>query len=112
LNLFRMTPCRTGLGRCHRPTTSSDAATNACESTPRVALAPKLRTRLPTGAGGEAELAAPRSGQRDVSKRRAYRRWSQMSTRMGVGLKPLHGLLICGQLERTQSTSISASKST
>jgi hypothetical protein len=34
---------------------------------------------------------------------------SQMSTRMGLGLKPLQGLLICGQLERAHSTPISAS---
>lgn len=37
---------------------------------------------------------------------------SQTSTRMGVGLKPLHGLLIWGQLESTHSTSISARRST
>src|SRR5207302_7963681 len=32
-------------------------------------------------------------------------------TRMGVGLKPLQGLLICGQLEIATSTSISARRS-
>src|SRR6516165_3430205 len=32
----------------------------------------------------------------------------QMMTRTGVGLKPLQGLLICGQLESTHKTSISA----
>jgi hypothetical protein len=49
LNLFRMTPCRTGLGRCHRPTTSSDAATNACESTPRVALSAEAADAIANG---------------------------------------------------------------
>src|SRR5450631_4416990 len=33
---------------------------------------------------------------------------SQTSTRTGVGLKPLHGLLTCGQLEITKITSMSA----
>ena len=36
----------------------------------------------------------------------------QTRTRMGVGSKPLQGLLICGQLEMTSSTSISAFSST
>ncbi len=36
----------------------------------------------------------------------------EISTRIGVGSKPLQGLLICGQFEMTQSTSISASNST
>ena len=31
-----------------------------------------------------------------------------MTMRTGVGLKPLQGLLICGQLETTTTTSISA----
>ncbi len=35
-----------------------------------------------------------------------------MVTRIGVGSKPLQGLLICGQFEITQSTSISARSST
>ena len=34
------------------------------------------------------------------------------TTRTGVGSKPLHGLLICGQLEMSTSTSISARRST
>src|SRR4249919_49613 len=37
---------------------------------------------------------------------------SQTSTRIGVGLKPLHGLLTCGQLEITKITSMSAVMST
>src|SRR5262249_47158034 len=32
--------------------------------------------------------------------------------RIGVGLKPLHGLRVCGQFETTASTSISARRST
>jgi hypothetical protein len=31
---------------------------------------------------------------------------SEITTRIGVGLKPLQGLLTCGQLEMTQSTSV------
>ena len=37
---------------------------------------------------------------------------SQITTWIGVGMKPLQGLLICGQLEIRQSTSISATSST
>jgi hypothetical protein len=37
---------------------------------------------------------------------------SQIATRIGVGLKPLHGLLTCGQLEITKITSMSAVIST
>ena len=37
---------------------------------------------------------------------------SRTTTRIGVGLKPLQGLLTCGQLETTNSTSISAVTST
>src|SRR5260370_8408367 len=37
---------------------------------------------------------------------------SQTSTRTGVGLKPLQGLLTCGQLEITKITSMSAVTST
>ena len=33
-------------------------------------------------------------------------------SRIGVGLKPLHGLRVCGQFEITASTSISARSST
>jgi len=35
-----------------------------------------------------------------------------ISTRIGVGLKPLHGLLTCGQFEITASASISARSAT
>jgi hypothetical protein len=37
---------------------------------------------------------------------------SRTMTRIGVGLKPLQGLFTCGQLEITNSTSISAVTST
>ena len=37
---------------------------------------------------------------------------SAISTSIGVGLKPLHGLLTCGQLEITASASISARSAT
>jgi hypothetical protein len=37
---------------------------------------------------------------------------SEIITRIGVGLKPLQGLLICGQLEMTKITSMSAVMST
>jgi hypothetical protein len=37
---------------------------------------------------------------------------SQIATRIGVGLKPLHGLLTCGQLEMMKITSMSAVIST
>jgi hypothetical protein len=37
---------------------------------------------------------------------------SQIATRIGVGLKPLHGLLTWGQFDMTKSTSISAVIST
>jgi hypothetical protein len=44
---------------------------------------------------------------------RSFRRGhSRTMTRMGVGLKPLQGLRVCGQLEITASTSISARSST
>ena len=112
LNLFRMRPCRTGLGPLPSPDGVARAATNACEIAPRVTLRPEPADANANGCRRRGRARRAAIGQHDVSKRRAYRRWSQMSTRMGVGLKPLHGLLICGQLERTQSTSISASKST
>jgi hypothetical protein len=37
---------------------------------------------------------------------------SQIATRIGVGLKPLQGLLTCGQFDMTKSTSMSAVIST
>src|SRR5882762_10357987 len=53
------------------------------------------------------------SKDRDKEWKRCYAAaGSKISTRIGVGLKPLQGLLICGQLEMTKITSMSAVIST
>jgi hypothetical protein len=51
-------------------------------------------------------------GSQPTSRRHHNAGGSVIMTRIGVGLKPLQGLLICGQLEMTKITSMSAVMST
>ena len=51
-------------------------------------------------------------GRQPTSRRHHNAGGSVIMTRIGVGLKPLQGLLICGQLEMTKITSMSAVMST